>query len=168
MGFSLNKPIIIGLPRSRTAWLSVFMSQSGTYFHHEAINGCYSLDEYDEKTENNGDCTTGFSVLLDKLKGRNVVIIKKNNEEFESCVKWCDVTYGIDSREYLSTLNEMLNTIDGLVVNQSDIDSFLPEIWDHLVDDVWFEDYSEIKKLNIQVNNADINEVAVKALYATI
>ena len=161
-------PLIIGLPRSRTAWLSVFMSQSNTYFHHEAIDGCFSFNEYDEKTSVSGDSTTAFSLLVDKIKDRKVVIIKKNDKEFDACVEWCDKTYGIDSRDHLTEMNEKLSEIEGLIVNQSDIDDSLDDIWEHLVDDQWFEGYEDIKKLNIQVNKPTINEDAAKALYATI
>ena len=73
--------IIVGLPRSRTAWLSVFMSQSSTMFHHEAINGCGSIEEYRNKTLRSGD-STGFSFIADEVRAQEkIVIIKKNEKE---------------------------------------------------------------------------------------
>ena len=158
---------IVGLPRSRTAWLSVFMSQSKTYFHHEAINGCYSLDEYNQKILNCGDSTTGFTLLNDILKDKKVVIIKKNEEELKKCIEWCNKEFG-ESKEVILEMNAALNNIKGLVINQSEIDGELKNIWEFLVDDKWCDEYSNIVKFNIQVKSTAIDEIAAKALYETI
>jgi hypothetical protein len=160
--------MIVGLPRSRTAWLSVFMSQSNTYFHHECINGCSSLSEYKEKLSGCGDSTTGFSLLLNCMKDKKVVIIKKNKKELEDCIAWCDSVYGLDSRDYILETNKLLGTIKGLVVNQSDIDSNLNSIWEYLVDDEWSDKYERLTKMNIQTQSHEINKVAAKELYDSL
>jgi hypothetical protein len=160
--------MIIGLPRSRTAWLSVFMSQSNTYFHHEGVNNCSSLDEYKEKLTNCGDSTTGFSFLLDCMEDKNVVIIKKNKKELEDCIAWCNSVYGLDSRDYILEMDKLLGTIKGLVVNQSDIDSNLKSIWCHLVEDEWLDKYEQLTKMNIQIQSTEINEGAAKELYDSL
>ncbi len=161
-------PMIVGLPRSRTAWLSVFMSQSNTYFHHEGIDGCYSIDEYQSKTKGCGDSTTGFWPILESMELKRVVIIRKSEAEFNHCVEWCDSTYGINSIEHMRNLNEYMDTIDGLVINQSEINDRLQDIWEHLVDDEWSERHAALTKLNVSVNDTGINEEAARALYAAI
>ena len=40
---------ITGLPRSRTAWFSAFMTASGFPCGHELINNCETIEEYKEK-----------------------------------------------------------------------------------------------------------------------
>ena len=167
MDFKLN-PLIVGLPRSRTAWLSVFMSQSKTYFYHEAVNGCYSIDEYNKKVKGCGDSTTGFSVLLDNLKDRKVLIIKKDDSEIKECIKWCDENYIIDGAEVLSKMSDILSGIDGLVINQSEIDDNLEVIWEYLVDDDWHDKYKNLSKMNIQVNSTEIDLKAAVSLYESI
>ena len=160
--------MIVGLPRSRTAWLSVFMSQSKTYFHHEAINGCYSMDDYRAKTKGCGDSTTGFIPLLNEIKSKKTVIIKKNDEQINACIKWCDSQYKADSREFILDMDLQLSCMEGLVINQSDINDALPDIWNHLVDDDWDDKYTNLTKLNIQVNSTEINNQAARAFYATL
>ena len=159
-------PMIVGLPRSRTAWLSVFMSQSNTYFHHEAINGCYSLDEYNEKIKGCGDSTTGIDFI--PSNNQRIVVIKKNSDELERCIKWCDSEYEIDSRPHVIDSSDKLSTIKGLVVEQSEINEKLQDIWEYLVDDDWHEKYKAITKMNIQVTDTKINVEAAKALYESI
>lgn len=160
--------MIIGLPRSRTAWLSVFMSQSKTYFHHEAVNGCFSIDEYKDKIKDCGDSTTAFFQLKQCVKDNKIVIIKKNKSELESCIRWLDFTYKSDSKSLITEMDEYLNSVDGLVINQSEVSERLKDIWCHLVDDDWDDKYKEITKFNIQVVDTKINKEAAAAFYETI
>ena len=156
--------IILGLPRSRTAWLSVFMSQSNTHFHHEAINGCNSMDEYRIKVNGCGDSTTALPFLKGELAGRKVVVIRKDKKELQRCIDWTNSEFGGDNEQAILDLDLELSLIDGLTINQSDIDNRLKEIWAHLVDDHWHDKYLEISKMNIQVQNTAIDSAAAKNL----
>ena len=42
---------ITGLPRSRTAWFSAFMTASGFPCGHELINNCETVEDYKEKVK---------------------------------------------------------------------------------------------------------------------
>jgi len=160
---------IAGLPRSRTAWLSVFMSQSDVYFHHEAVNGCHSLEEYRDKIKGCGDSSTGLvSLGVDIIQSYKVVIINKTNEQIEQCIEWCDHTYGMDSRDFILGINKKLKKLDGLHVNQSDIDSRLSEIWHYLVDTPWDDKYLNLTKFDIKVKSNEIDREAAKSLYESI
>ena len=160
---------IAGLPRSRTAWLSVFMSQSDVYFYHEAIDGCYSIEEYKNKIKGFGDSSTGLVLLdLNLTQNSKVVVIDKTDEQIEKCIEWCDHTYGMDSREFILETNDKLKKLDGLHVNQSDIDSRLKDIWRHLVDTPWDDKYLRLTKFDIKVKSNEIDREAAKALYASI
>ncbi len=160
---------IAGLPRSRTAWLSVFMSQSDIYFYHEAVNGCHSMKEYDDKIKGCGDSSTALvSLDVDIIKSSKVVIIEKSNKELRNCIDWCDKTYGTDSERFIITLNDRLLTLNGLKVKQSEINDRLQDIWEYLVDTPWNDKYKDLVNFNIQVQSTDIDKEAAKALYASI
>jgi len=160
---------IAGLPRSRTAWLSVFMSQSDVYFYHEAVNGCHSIEEYKDKIKGFGDSSTGLvSLGVNVIQNSKVVIINKTDEQIEKCIEWCDHTYGMNSRIFILDANEKIKKLKGLHVNQSDIDYRLKEIWRYLVDTPWDDKYLNITKFNIQVKSNEIDREAAKALYASI
>ena len=113
---------VAALPRSRTAWLSVFLSQ-GRPCLHDGFNGCYSMAEYVTKLGDGGDSSTGLGLIdINKIfPDSPVVIIDKSEEEFEKCVKWCDLTFNSDNRDWLLKQRESINNIDGLRVNQADI-----------------------------------------------
>ncbi len=161
---------VFGLPRSRTAWLSVFLSQSGVKFHHEALDGCRTIKEYSNKIKYCGDCTTGFYLLENSgiLEDKKIVVITKNDDELKRCISWCDGEYGIDSADIINAWNEKLNRIDGLKIKQSEIDENLEKIWRYLTDKPWDTVYTDIVKMNIQVKSTDIDLEAAKALYESI
>ena len=161
---------IIGLPRSRTAWLSVFMAQSGARWHHDGLNGCNSVDEYNQKVTGSNDSSTGLAMLdINKLYPLSkVVIIKKSQAEFERCVMWCNDNYNIDSSNYMAQLNERLLLVNGLVVNQSDINERLSEIWAHLTDKPWLERYRDMVSFNVQVQSIEIDNEAARNLIESI
>ena len=164
-----NNLFIAGLPRSRTAWLSVFMSQSDIYFYHEAINDCHSIKEYRDKIKGFGDSSTGLVYLgVDIIQDSKVVIINKTDDQLKNCIDWCDHTYGMNSRDFILDENDKLKKLKGLHVNQSDIDSRLKEIWCYLVDTPWDDKYSMLTKLNIQVQSTSINEEAARSLNESI
>ena len=161
MDFSLNY-FIIGLPRSRTAWLSVFMSQSSKNCIHDGFNGCNNLEEYWDKLGDGGDSSTGL-MMIDIIKHRPdspVVVIEKSEKELERCIKWCEETYGLDYRDHIYELHDKIRKIEGLHINQSEINSNLERIWSHLVNDKWHKRYSVLKELNIQTMNHSIDETA--------
>lgn len=155
---------VAGLPRSRTAWLSVFLSQSGVFCHHDGFNGCRTMAEYKNKVEGLGDSSTGLMMIeLNKLfPDSPIVIIEKNSKQIDRCIKWCDKTYGANSRDKIHQLNEQMREIKGLRVNQSDINDRLIEIWDHLIGKPWKDSYSIIKDFNIQSDPFNIDVVSAK------
>lgn len=161
---------VVGLPRSRTAWLSAFLSQSGTHFYHDGFNGCHSLDEYKEKIAHSGDCSTGL-MLIDISKEfpeAKVVIVEKDNEQLEYCINWCTDTYGVESDSGIMELKGKLDNMQGLRINQGDIDNKLPEIWGYLLDTPWNDKYSAIKALNIQSDPHNIDYEAAGDFLASI
>lgn len=155
---------VFGLPRSRTAWLSVFLSQSGIYCHHEAVNGCYTEQEYRDKIEGCGDSTTGFiHCPPEEYEGKPTLIIEKSKSEFSRCIAWSDRTFNADSRKDLINQYDELMGITGMRVLQSEIDQKLPDIFEYLTGAEWSDTYSVISKFNIQANPMDIDYQAMEA-----
>ena len=161
---------VAGLPRSRTAWLSVFLSQSGIYFYHDGFNGCHSTNDYKDKISTGGDCSTGLTLIdINKeFPNAKIVIIKKNNKEINDCIKWCDETYGGNSRKPIIDMQEKLLKIKGLVVDQSKINKSLRKIWEYLLPEKWDDKYLNILNLNIQADPFNIDYEAARALHASI
>lgn len=157
---------VSALPRSRTAWLSVFLSQSGIHCYHDGMNGCSSISDYVDKVSGCGDSSTGLSLfdMTAIFPPSPMVIIDKSDEEFERCVEWVDLTYRYNSRDELSKQRDSLNKMSGLRVNQSDIDSRLQDIFEHLTSADWLPVYSDITSLNIQSDPFDIDMGAAKRL----
>ena len=159
---------VIGLPRSRTAWLSVFLSQSGVYCHHEGLNGCRNIKEYQKKINTNGDSSTGL-MMFDIKKmypDAPIVIIEKSNEELQSCIDWCRRTYGIKSAAHIFRLSELLSRVNGLRIKQSEISERLPDIWAHLIGTKWKEEYANIDNINIQCDPYNIDLKAATELFS--
>jgi len=161
---------IAGLPRSRTAWLSVFMSQSGIYCHHDGFNGCSSLGEYKDKVKGCGDSSTGLTVIdiNQEFPDSKVVVIDKNEEELKRCIEWCKATYGGDAETSLKALYDKHKEIKGLHIKQYEIDNSLQKIWEYLVDTPWNDRYQELSNFNITSDPFNIDIEAARSLYASI
>lgn len=166
----MDSYFVAGLPRSRTAWLSVFLSQSRQYCYHEAIDGCYSISDYKDKIKGCGDSSTGLMTIdVQKLYPKSkIVIITKNSEQLENCIGWCNEFYNMDSREFMLEQQEKLLKLDGLRINQSDISNRLEDIWSHLIGTEWNDIYKRLVGFNIQVQSIDIDKKAAMALHASI
>ena len=141
------------------------MSQSGVYFHHEAVNGCNSINDYMNKVQGCGDSTTCFDIAGCHDKK---VIIVKSDDEVERCIEWCDKTYLSDSREFITHLNSRLKLESGLRINQSEINERLPDIWRYLLGYGLDARHMKMIDFNIQVQNTSIDEQAAKIFYESI
>ena len=156
---------VIGLPRSRTAWLANFLTQDRFCFH-EGLDGCHSIKEYREKIGNDcGDSSTGL-MLLDMNKefpdSPKIIIEGRVKEAIDYGYK----TYGHYNPDYIHYLQERMDEIKGLRIQFDDIDSKLPKIWEYLIGTPYDEKRTELlKRMKIEVKdpfNYDID--AVKSL----
>lgn len=153
-GLVIKPFFVAGLPRSRTAWLSVFLSQSGRHCWHDGMNGCRTIAEYMEKIGDGGDSSTGLHLFAfnELYPNSNIIVIEKSQDEIESCINWVNKTYGIDSRADIHRQNELLLSTKGLRVKQSEINSRLEEIFTYLTGDEWQPRYENIASKNIQAD----------------
>jgi hypothetical protein len=51
----MNTFFIVGLPRSRTAWLANFLTNGNSFCHHEAMRTCSNLDELAAKLDDHAN-----------------------------------------------------------------------------------------------------------------
>ena len=138
---------ITGLPRSRTAWFSAFMSASGFPCLHEGMNNCLTNNEYREKVEHVSDSNTGFIFIDNPYPERPLLIIHRKGR-FEN------------ARDQESKLYNM----SGMHVNFDDINQRMPEIFKYLTGEFINNDlYQTFKDLNI-TTMVEMNTDAAKAI----
>lgn len=125
---------ITGLPRSRTAWFSAFMTASGFPCMHEAINGCKTLSEYKEKVKGVSDSNTAFG-FFDIELDRPTLIINR---------------YDRHNKKEFNKAKERLSKINGFHVDFCDIDKRITEIFTYLTGcEINLDVYAVFKDLNI-------------------
>ena len=149
----MDKFFILGLPRSRTFWLSEFLGCM-----HE---GLHYYNDYSEfmGSEYTGDSTTCYPWIKDHIKNHKKVVIDRDiNDAWESSVKlFPNIEY-----EALLEMQEELDEIDDcLRVKYEDINDNLKEIWQYCIGDgfdisradklkaVHLENYPLIKRAQI-------------------
>ena len=137
---------VVGLPRSRTAWFSVFLSHDGRYCHHEGLNGCKSVQEYRDKIGGDGDSSTGL-MLFDSLNAPTVII----ERDLAPVRDYCKRVFGSGGDE-LDFLKARLDGLEGLRVPFGQIDDRLGEIWEYLIGTPYDDKRGKkLASLNIQV-----------------
>jgi len=154
---------IIGLPRSRTAWLSNFLTFDGEFCYHEGLNGCSSISDYKAKLGSfRGDSNTGLMLFnFEKhFPGAKVVVI---DSEIDKASEFSKETYGEDITKQLKLMKERLDGIKGLHINVNDINDKLKEIWEYVSDKAFNKERADmLVKLNIQVN--DPHDMDIEAI----
>jgi len=157
---------ILGLPRSRTAWLANFMTYRQTFCYHEGLNGCYTIDDFKQKLGlNKGDSSTG-AVLLDldhHFPDAKKVIIES---DIERSIQYSQEMYGNTHEDWLLHIQSRLYLTEGMRVNVNDIFDKLKDIWEYLTESKYDKSRGDmLKKLNIQVQDPhDINAKAARSI----
>ncbi len=160
---------VIGLPRSRTAWLANFLTQDKFCFH-EGLNECHNVAEYKKKLgDDNGDSSTGL-MLLDmnnEFPNAPKVII---DGRIEAAIEYGYKTFGAYDPDYVNFLNERMKEIEGLRVHFNDIDNMLPQIWDHLISTPYDEKRGDmLKRMHVEIKDPfDFNFQAAQELCSSL
>lgn len=158
--------LILGLPRSRTAWLANFMTIQDIHCTHEGLNGCHTLAAYRRKfTDNSGDSNTGlalfdFEALFKDFK--RVII----DSDIKESVEFAKKHYDYNTFETMTRLKHRLDNLDGLHIAFNDINNQLETIWNYLTPKQYNEKRaSMLIGFDVQLRNIhDIDEPAFKAL----
>ena len=145
---------VVGLPRSRTAWLANFLTYENNFCFHEGIDGCSTIEQYKNKLgKNKGDSCTGLMLLnLNKeFPNAPVVIIET---DIERAVEFSKETYGKDLTKEMQIAKEQMKFVKGLRIPLDSINDCLEEIWSYLIGTPYDKERGDLlKKMNIQTKN---------------
>jgi hypothetical protein len=153
--------IVLSLPRSRTAWLSLYLTLAGLPCEHELIAKSDSFESAINKikAEGIGCCDTAQVFKLKELKDElnpKILVIKRNVKDVIDSLSKIGIT-GID--EFLIKQSELLDQASmdegTLTVRYEDIDSRIEEIYSYLSGELEFnqEIYKKVKDYNIKFND---------------
>jgi len=157
---------VLGLARSRTAWLANFLTTGDHFCHHEGMNGCSSVEQYKKKIGNDGDSCTGLMLFdMNTLFPDSPMVIIERDPSVS--IEFCYKTYGYYDPESMHYLKKQLDEVEGLRIEYDDINVRLPEIWGHLIGDGYDQRRADMLiKLNVQVENPfDIDHNAARELF---
>ena len=161
---------VIGLPRSRTAWLANFLTYDNHFCFHEGLDNCATVEEYKQKLgQNKGDSSTGL-MLLDmnnEFPDAPKVIIEN---DMSKAIDYSYKTYGYYDPAYIQGLNTKLLAIDGLHINYHEIDQSLKQIWDYLIGTPFNHERAELlKRLKIEIKDPyNFNTESMKQLWTSL
>lgn len=129
---------VVGLPRSRTAWMANFLTYDDHYCYHEAIDGCKNMDEYKEKLGNFiGDSSTAL-MLMDIEKNFPDAKIVKIVGNLEQSIESSKKIYPNVDEDWMLFLDDQLHDIKAgilgncLTVDIRRLDFLMPYIWTFL------------------------------------
>jgi len=140
----VDKFYIIGLPRSRTYWLSQFLGCL-----HEGI---YYYPKYSDflKSDHSGDSTTVLPLIRNQIRNEKKVIIHRDVKDVDkSLIKLFGITKDFSSWR--------LHEEDGLHIEFNEINDRLEEIWDYCKSSPFPVMRAEIMK-NQTLNNDNLIE----------
>ena len=145
---------VVGLPRSRTAWLANFLTYNGRFCYHEGVDGCSTITDYKNKLgQDKGDSCTALMLLNIHKEFPNapVVVIES---DIKRAVEFSKHTYGKDLTKEFEMLKEKMRFIKGLRIPLHAINDSLEDIWSYLIGTPYDKERGDLlKNMNIQTNN---------------
>ncbi len=121
---------ITGLPRSRTAWFSAYLTTGQVYCHHELAGKVKTLEDYESEMARaqftgNSDC----SHTMAKVKSAKTLIIRRPMKDVYYSLKKINLDVSLVD---LALYNTLLDNLDGWQIEYGDINNKLEEIHDYL------------------------------------
>ncbi len=157
--------IIISLPRSRTAWLSVALTYGDSYCFHEPLLGCDSVSDLKVKFDSVeakvvGGADTGAVLFLDniikEIPDIRVLVVERDAKECEISMEDMGFDH-VDLTVPKNALKEAGERENVKVVRYDDLSDpgTGQEIWEYCTgqNDFSAQRWLELAKLNIQVDN---------------
>lgn len=122
---------VLGLPRSRTAWLANCLTFGESFCFHDGLAGCMSVGEYKEKLQKPGYSLVGDSdsglLFLDLnylFPDSPKLIIHRDLGECQASMQKA----GFQGAEYFPLMQPLLMKFNGLHIMFEEIDSRIDEI----------------------------------------
>lgn len=159
--------LILALPRSRTAWLSIFLTHSNSFCFHEPLLGCSTVADLEQRfrevdTEVVGGADTGAALFLDRIvelmPDIRLAVVERPLEQCAQSLRALgdiDVIIATESlRRIQSALDDAKQRYRPLVVRFADLND--PDtaraLWEHCIgegfDPVRF---SDLCRFNIEI-----------------
>ena len=137
--------VVTGLPRSRTAWLSAFLTGDGAYCLHEGLLlGEVELIDWLNSSDMHGDSDSALPLVWDRILAgvasppRVVVVVRGREEVISSLGKYwkgIDFLAGKDPRPLIDQIEAKLAELSktALVVEYDKLSDLgtLKKIWEH-------------------------------------
>jgi len=123
------KFVITGLPRTRSAWFSAYLSQGPVYCHHEATFHGSSMDVPFDYV---GNSDSGYILCPEWAEAQGphkVVVIHRPVDEVEKSLASIGQK---DTRWLLEQMEPSLQALDALHVDFHDINKRIKDIHDYL------------------------------------
>ena len=152
----MNRFTIVGLPRSRTSWLSVFLTWQTSFCVHEPmrLERYGKVHIYPKDTEYFGVSDSTLSMFPEEISDDSrVVIIYRDPNEVRASL--CDAI-GFDCDNVVNVCSSGLKIIaagmDHMAVKFDDIDNRLFDIWSYCVPGLLFprKRVQELIRLNVE------------------
>lgn len=128
---------IFALPRSRTYWLSRFLTHGDVTCHHELLGQVSSFTEYEQTLgPDDGSAETAATMLwrpmLRMFPKARYLIVRRDPLEVDRSLAAQGITADVTRfTRMLDQAQEGLHGTDLMVVDYADIDLVLPAIWRH-------------------------------------
>lgn len=158
---------ILGMPRSRTAWLSVFLTTDKTICHHDPmafVKDVQCLNMIGGAGRITGVADTGLALFHQWVNRQEVVrvVIKRPVEEV--CRSLSKIGLPTDGVPLLAHCLDQINA--DLTINFHEIDNFLSTLWDICTRGLPFDAprAALLKTLNIQTTNVHFDAEHIRHL----
>ncbi len=141
---------ILALPRSRTCWLSHFLTDESGECAHEGI----AYSDYPKGWE--GDSTTAYPWIKNFIKKDDPIIVI--HRDIDKCLFSLEKAVGKKiNRNLLEYLEEELNTIKNAIhIEYEDINKRLEDIWYYCGKKNYFDVDRAEKMINKNIQNHDM------------
>lgn len=126
----MGKFVITGLPRSRTAWFSAYLSTGDTFCHHEAIYHNLPMDL--EGYANVGNSDSGYVLRPqwgEEQDEHKIVVIHRDIDEVRASLAAVGV---FDARELLLDCSDKLEDLHGMHMNFNQVNDKLEDIHNYI------------------------------------
>ena len=163
----VNKFFITGLPRSRTAWFSTFLTGNNCFCYHEVLRISSGFDDAIQKLLNRkemyvGNSDSSMPIWVDKIDSilyhSPIVIIERDiNEVTNSLTNLFgehDYTKVLDlTLEGLEIIKKRYNYIS-VDYNKLDEELYLKMIWDFCIPNIPFDKdkFETLKSINVSID----------------
>jgi hypothetical protein len=164
---------ILGLPRSRTAWLANYLTTDTSMCYHEGIQYCDCWEDYTGLGETFdgivGNADTGIYLLRDWKPTGKLVIIERNPADVMKSLKVLVDDACIHTVATSCIKLKALAEVADLVVPYAELDQYLDQISELCIGQVINSERKLLlQNLNIQIHELTLSEANTKFILSQV